>query len=191
LIEGDVDVQRSVSKPAEMEFLNGRKLLRTEILMVLEMDPDKVGIHEDSNRSVAKETSEAFNAETIWPRQGIVEEVINNELILGIYRWDDILFQFQEGDPRRKQDLADTRDKDLKSGRESLNDQREAMGKVKVKGGDKPFISLPQGVILVEHLEQLSQAMVDNLTASNQQPTDTSREKLSADAAEEVSQNSK
>jgi hypothetical protein len=65
------------------------------------------------------------------------------------------------------------------------------MGKVKVKGGDKPFISLPQGVILVEHLEQLSQAMVDNLTASNQQPTDTSREKLSADAAEEVSQNSK
>jgi HK97 family phage portal protein len=190
LIEGDVTVEKSVAKPAEMEFLQGRKLLRTEILMVLEMDPDKVGIHEDSNRSVAKETGEAFNAETIWPRQGVIEEIVNNELILGVYKWDDIVFQFLEGDPRRKQDLADTRDKDLNSGRESINQQREQMGYPKISGGgDDPFLMTPQGPILVKHLEQFSQSIVERLVSQNQ-PTGPKGNKLTADQADEVSQNS-
>jgi len=38
LIEGDVDVEKSVSTPAEMEFLQGRMLLRQEIAMCLEVD---------------------------------------------------------------------------------------------------------------------------------------------------------
>jgi HK97 family phage portal protein len=170
LIEGDVAVERSVAKNAEMEFLEGRKLLRSEILMVLEMDPDKVGIHDNSNRSTARETGESFSAETIWPRQGIVEEEINNALILNVFRWDDIVFQFMEGDPRRKQDLADTRDKDLKSGRETINQQLEAMGHPKVEGGDDPFIMTPQGIILVKHLEALSQATVDKAQADAAPP---------------------
>jgi HK97 family phage portal protein len=174
LIEGDVAVERSVSKNAEMEFLEGRRLLRSEILMVLEMDPDKVGIHDNSNRSTAKETGEAFNAETIWPRQGILEEEINNALIMGIFRWDDIVFQFMEGDPRRKQDLADTRDKDLKSGRETLNQQLEQMGHPKVEGGDDPFIMTPQGILLVKDLAALSAAIVKKAeqdAAPQPQPT--------------------
>lgn len=174
LIEGDVSVQSSVAKNAEMEFLEGRRLLRSEILMVLEMDPDKVGIHDNSNRSTAKETGEAFNAETIWPRQGIVEEAVNNALILGIFRWDDIVFQFLEGDPRRKQDLADTRDKELKSGRETLNQQREQMGYTKIEGGDEPFIMTPQGIILVKDLAALSKATVDKAEqAAKPQPVPT------------------
>lgn len=187
LIEGDVVVEQSVAKSAEMEFLAGRKLLRSEILMVLEMDPDKVGIHEDSNRSVSKETGEAFHSETIWPRQAIVEEPINNDLILGIFGWEDILFEFKEGDPRRRQELADTRDKDLKSGRETLNEQREAMGLPAIAGGEDAFIMTPQGAVLVSDLAASSAAIVDRAAANNS-PTDTARKPLTARQAEEVSQ---
>lgn len=191
-IEGDVTVSHSVSTPAEMEFLEGRKLLRQEILMVLEMDPDKVGIHENSNRSTARETGEAFSAETIWPRQGIIEEEFNNALIAGIFRWNDVLFQFKEGDPRRKQDLADTRDKDLNSGRETLNEQRQAMGKSKLPGGDDAFIMTPQGPVLVKDLAGFSQNVVDRMmsTGGASNPTDTSKPKLTAKQALDSSQKS-
>lgn len=82
LLEGDVDVERSVSSSQEMEFLRGRMLLRQEIAMVLEVDLEKLGVHEDSNRSVSREVDESFYSETVWPRQVIIEEEINNKLIL-------------------------------------------------------------------------------------------------------------
>lgn len=161
LLEGDVSVEKSVSNPAEMQFLEGRKLLRTEIMMVLEVDPDKLGIHEDSNRSVSKEMEEAFYSESIWPRQVLVEEEINNHLIRRIYGWDDILFQHNNRDPRRTQDLADTMDKNLKSGRESINEQRRMMGLPPIEGGDVYFIMSPTGIIVVKNLPDMGEMQLD------------------------------
>jgi HK97 family phage portal protein len=155
LLEGDVVVEKSVSNPAEMQFLEGRKFLRQEIAMVLEIDLDKLGLHEDSNRSVSKEVNDAFRAESIWPRQAVLEEVINNGLIDAIFGWDDILFQFSDKDPRQTQDQADTMDKNLKSGRESVNEQRQKMGKAPIPGGDVHFIMTPTGIIMVENLPEL------------------------------------
>jgi HK97 family phage portal protein len=157
LLEGDVAVEKSVSDPREMEFLSGRKLLRQEISMALEVDLDKLGIHEDSNRSVSKEVNEAFQSESVWPRQVLVEEEINNQLIDRIFGWDDILFVNRERDPRRTQDQADTMDKNLKSGRQSINEQRAEMGYPPIKGGDVYFIMSPTGIVVVENLPDMAE----------------------------------
>jgi hypothetical protein len=116
-----------------------------------------LGIHEDSNRSVSKEVNEAFQSESVWPRQVLVEEEINNQLIDRIFGWDDILFVNRERDPRRTQDQADTMDKNLKSGRQSINEQRAEMGYPPIKGGDVYFIMSPTGIVVVENLPDMAE----------------------------------
>lgn len=155
LLEGDVDVERSVSSSQEMEFLRGRMLLRQEIAMVLEVDLEKLGVHEDSNRSVSREVDEGFHSESVWPRQVIIEEEINNVLIQAIFGWSDVVFDHNDRDPRRTQDQADTDDKNLKSGRESINEQRKRLGLAPIEGGDEYFIMTPTGVVFVAALTEM------------------------------------
>jgi HK97 family phage portal protein len=200
LLEGDVDVKQSVSKQVEMEFLEGRKFLRQEMSMVLEVDLDKLGVHEDSNRSVSKQVDEAFRAESVWPRQSILEEEINNFIIDGIFGWSDILFKFADRDPRMTQDQADTMDKHLKSGRQSINEQRAALGLPPVDGGDVMFVMTPTGIVMVGNLEKMQeQQLVDanplqsagGLGSAGQQKTpaeSTPKTQATARQAEAVSQ---
>lgn len=168
LIEGDVSVEKSVARPAEMEFLEGRKFLRQEILMVLEMDPDKVGVHEDSNRSTSKESAYAFLSEVIWPRQNIVEDEFNNGFILGRFGWDDIVVDSAEGDPRRNIDMAEVYDKHQNAGRLSVNDARRKMGEAPIDGGDEPFIMTPTGIVFVKNLPEMQKQAME----AAQQPAD-------------------
>lgn len=199
LLEGDVDVERSVSSSQEMEFLRGRQLLRQEIAMVLEVDLEKLGVHEDSNRSVSREVDEGFHSESVWPRQVILEEEINNQLIKGIFGWNDVIFDHNDRDPRRTADQADTDDKNLKSGRESLNDQRKRLGLPPVEGGDEPFIMTPTGIIFVRNFNSLAEAQAatgemvqsDGGVGSGNSPMERRerREPQTRRQAEEVSQN--
>jgi HK97 family phage portal protein len=161
LLEGDVDIESSVAKHQEMEFLRGRMLLRQEIAMVLEVDLEKLGVHEDSNRSVSREVDDAFHSESVWPRQSIIEEEINNVLIQGMYGWSDILFDHNDKDPRRSADQADTDDKNLKSGRETINLQRKRLGLPPIDGGDEAFIMTPTGILFVKNFEKLAKQQLD------------------------------
>jgi HK97 family phage portal protein len=157
LLEGDVTVEKSVSSSQEMEFLEGRMLLRQEIAMALEVDLEKLGVHLNSNRSVAREVEEAFKSESIWTRQQIVEDEINSSFFVDLLGWHDIVFSHAEADPRRKQDQADTDDKNLKSGRETINVQRERLGLPQVEGGDEAFIMSPTGIIFVRNFPALAE----------------------------------
>jgi HK97 family phage portal protein len=205
LLEGDVDVEKSVSTPQEMEFLRGRMLLRQEIAMVLEVDLEKLGVHESSNRSVSNEVDDSFHSESVWPRQVILEEEINNQLIQRIFGWSDIVFEQEDRDPRRTQDQADTDDKNLKSGRETINIQRERLGLAPVPGGDLAFVMTPTGILFVKNFQKLaerqtqdgepiqseggvgsSQSTTPDATSAEKAPT---REPQTRRQAEETSQN--
>lgn len=200
LLEGDVEVEKSVSSSSEMEFLEGRMFLRQEIAMALEVDLDKLGIHETSNRSVSKEVNAAFYSESVWPRQVLVEEEINNKLVSSIFGWDDILFDFEDKDPRRSQDQADVDDKNLKSGRESINEQRIRMGLPPIEGGDAYALMTPTGLLFVENFPILSESQAhgglpvqpEKGFGAEGQPTPRASmptEPLTRMEAEEVSQN--
>lgn len=163
LLEGDVTVARSVSNAHDMEYLNGRVFNRQEILLALDMDPDKLGIHDNSNRGVSKEASDAFTPEVIWPVQGIVEEEINNRLIDGLFHWDDIMFQHRESDPRRAGEQADLWDKHQKQGRLSVNDVRQRMGLPKIEGGDLYVIMTPAGAIPLTMISEVAELQIQKL----------------------------
>ena len=199
LIEGDVDVEKSVSTPVEMEFLQGRMLLRQEIAMCLEVDLEKLGVHENSNRSVSRSVDDSFQSESVWPRQVVLEEEINNKLILGIFGWADVIFDHNDRDPRRTQEQADVDDKNLKSGRESINDQRERLGLGPIPGGDECFVMTPTGIIFVKNFTAMAEAQAETgmpvqsdggVGSSGQAPPKAaSRQPLTKRQATDVSQN--
>lgn len=192
LLEGDVDVERSVSSSQEMEFLRGRQLLRQEIAMVLEVDLEKLGVHEDSNRSVSREVDDSFHSESVWPRQVVIEEEINNNLIQRIFGWSDVLFDHNDRDPRRTQDQAELDDKNLKSGRETINEQRQRLGLPPLDGGDIAFVMSPTGPVFVENFEALlimqKQTGAAAGSGSNANASD-GKSQLTRRQAEDVSQN--
>lgn len=197
LLEGDVDVEKSVSSAQEMEFLRGRMFLRQEIAMVLEVDLEKLGVHESSNRSVSTEVDDSFHSESVFPRQAILEEEINNQLVQRIFGWSDVLFEVEDRDPRRTQDQADTDDKNLKAGRETLKEQRERLGLAFIPGSEFAFVMTPTGILFIQNFEELAkqQALTGEpvqseggvgSTGATKAPT---KEPLSRRAAEEVKQN--
>ncbi len=195
LLEGDVDVQKSVSNNMEMEFLRGRQLLRQEIAMVLEVDLEKLGVHEDSNRSVSRSVDESFHAESVWPRQVILEEEINNNLIQRIFGWSDIIFDHNDKDPRRTAEQADIDDKNLKAGRETINEQRARLGLPPLAGGDEAFVLGPTGPVFVRNFKTLADMQestgeaIDAGAITNDGRQDNSRTPLTKRQAEDVSQN--
>ena len=158
-IEGDVGVEKSVSTRVEMEFLEGRSFLREEIAMVLEVDLEKLGVHNKSNRSVSKEQDEAFSQEAIWPRQVTVEDEINYVLISKLYGWEDIVVEHVEADLRRKAEQVDIWDQHQKMGRMTIDDVLAEMGKPPLPNGlgAVPMIWTPAGTLTLEMVLKLAE----------------------------------
>lgn len=189
LIEGEVSVEKTVSNSQEMEFLQGRMFLRQEIAMVLEVDLEKLGVHESSNRSVAREVDDAFHSESVWPRQQIVEEEINNKLIQSIFGWSDVVFDQLDKDPRATADQADVDNKNLNSGREDINTQRKRLGLPPVEGGDEAFIMTPMGPWFVRNFKAMAELQVKQMQlGANPPPPAANEEPLTRRQAEDVSQ---
>lgn len=125
--------------------------------MVLEMDEARLGIFDNATGPAANTSIQNFHSDVIYPRQQIIEDEINNQLILGIFGWSDVLFNHEDGDPRRKLDNADVMDKNLKSGRQSLNEQRSEMGLSPIDGGDIHFLLTPAGAIPYSMLREVAE----------------------------------
>jgi HK97 family phage portal protein len=160
ILEGDIDIQKSVSTRAEMEFIAGRKFNRMEILSVLDVDPSKLGIQEDSNRSTSKEADNTFRQENISPLQLVVEEEINNALILTLFGWDDILFRQNDASRRDQLDLMKLYAEGERMGVFSINQVKGELGLPPIDGGDVHFVQTAAGAIPVEWLDDVAKRLI-------------------------------
>lgn len=152
ILEGDIEVSSSVAKHQEMEFSELRRLNRQEIFGVLDIQPEKLGINEDSNRSVSKEADHSFREETIGPLQAIVEEEVNDRLILDLFGWDDILFQHDESDKRSKLMQMQIYRDAVRDGLMYRNEVRHELGRAPIDGGDETTISTSAGIVPLKRL---------------------------------------
>ena len=161
LLEGEVDVKKSVSSPQEMQFIEGRKFNREEILSVLDLPPDKLGIYEDVNRSTSTESDNSFRQETIQPLQSIVEEEFNNRIILEMFGYDDILFAHSEVSRRDSLDQMKLLSEAERMGVMSPNEIRaQQFGLPPVEGGDEHFIQTAAGLIPLSLLEEVARHLL-------------------------------
>ena len=160
ILEGDIDISKSVSTRAEMQFIEGRKFNREEILSVLDVDPSKVGINENSNRSVSKEADNTFRQENISPFQLVIEEEINNHIIMTLFGWDDILFRQNDASRRDQLDLMKLYAEAERLGVFSINEIRGELGLPPIGGGDIYFIQTAAGAIPVEWLDDVAKRLI-------------------------------
>lgn len=160
ILEGDIEVSRSVSSRAEMQFVEGRKFNREEILSVLDVDPSKVGINENSNRSVSKEADNTFRQENVAPLQLVVEEEINNQLILALFKWADILFRQNDSSRRDQLDMMKLYAEAERLGVMSINQVKGELGLPNIKGGDVHFVQTAAGAIPVEWLDDVAKRLI-------------------------------
>ena len=167
LLEGEVDVKKSVSTPQEMQFIEGRKLLREEMLEVLDVPHEKLGITGDSNRSTGKESDNTFRSEAIAPLQGIVEEEVNNVLILEMFGWDDIVFSHNEVSTRDSLDMMKLLAESERMGVLSIDEIRDRQfGLPGIPGGDKHFVQTAAGLIPVTLLDDVARRLIAPVDAA-------------------------
>lgn len=160
ILEGDMEVTKSVSTRAEMQFIEGRKFNREEILSVLDVDPSKIGINENSNRSVSKEADNTFRQENISPLQLVVEEEINNQLIMTLFGWDDILFRQNDSSRRDQLDMMKLYAEAERLGVYSINQVKAELGLPPITGGDVHFVQTAAGAIPVEWLDDVAKRLI-------------------------------
>jgi HK97 family phage portal protein len=159
LLEGDVDVKQGVGRMADMQYIEGRKLNRQEIMTVLDIPPDKLNIVEDFRRQ-PDGGDRSFQSETIAPLQAIVEEEINNNLILMIFRWDDIIFRHNAVDDRSELDQAKLYAEYERIGVMSVNQIAKRLGLPPVKGGDSHYIQTAAGLIPVHLIDEVAERLI-------------------------------
>jgi phage portal protein BeeE len=156
-----------------MQFVDLRRINREEIFGVLDIDPTKLGILEDSNRSTSKESDNSFREDTISPLQSVVEEEVNDTLILELFGWDDILMEHEDQSPRaRLSNLTFYRDA-VRDGLMLRNEARAEIGRGPIKGGEVPTISTSAGVVPLERLlEEPDPAQVQAQQSPQVRPQD-------------------
>jgi HK97 family phage portal protein len=171
LLEGDVDVSKSVSSPAEMQFIEGRKQLTLEILAVFDLPYTKLGgTSESANRSQSSENDKTFRSETIKPLQAVIEEVINEQLLYVIFNIKDTLFQHAEVDFRDESAQMDMYVKGLSHGIYTINYVRNKLGLPPIEGGDVASLSTPLGLMPVQEVESAAQAILASKTGAPADP---------------------
>jgi len=150
LLEGDVEVSKSVSSPAEMQFIEGRRQLTMEILAVFDLPYTKLGgSSESANRSQSSENDKTYRTETIQPLQSIVEEIINENLLLTTFGIDDVLFEHKEVDTRDEETQMKLYIDGMTHGIYDLNYIRNLIGVAPTEGGDVSFFQTSTGLVPV------------------------------------------
>lgn len=162
VLEGDVSVSKSVASPADMQFIEGRKALMTEILAVYDMPYTKLGgATESANRSQSSENDKSFRTEAIVPLQAIVEEEINETLVFLIFGIDDTLFQHRDVDFRDEAAQMAVYLDGLSNGIYTTNGIRNKLGEKPIEGGDIAYVTTPLGLIPVAQIEEAAKVVLD------------------------------
>lgn len=167
VLEGDISVDHAGGTRTEMQFIELRELNRQEILSTLDIDPSKLGINKDSNRSTSKEADNSFRSETIGSLQSVVEDEISDTLIYEIFGWDDVLFEQEESSLRDKLETAKLFVEFQDAGAFSINDILREIGYPTVEGGDVRFISASTGIIPIDMIEATAQHAISTPAGGN------------------------
>lgn len=175
VLEGDIEVKSSVAKHSDMQFIEGRKVHRGEILAVLDINETQLGINDNTNRSTAKENDVTYR-DAIAARQLLVEEEVNNKLILQLFGWADLLFEENDSSKRNQLEQLVLYTQALQNGLMSRNEIRGKLGLGDIAGGELYTVQTSTGMIPVDKLEE---AFVNNQRLAQQvleKPADTTED---------------
>jgi len=122
----DMNFIRDAMTPEEISYIEGRRLVRTEIMASLDV-PEGMFITESSNRAVAEVSEYIFAKYGILPRCKKVEEKLNEKLVS---RYDEKLFcAFDDPVPENRELKLKENTEYVKVGAVSRDEIRAGIGK--------------------------------------------------------------
>lgn len=119
----------------EMDFIEGRKLSRDEILAAFRVPKTILGITDDVNRANSRDSRAVFLENVITPKMQRIVTFLN-EFLLPRYGDDSLFFNFKSPVPNDQQATLARYQNALANGWMTRNEVREAEGLEPLKGGD-------------------------------------------------------
>lgn len=124
----------------ELDFLEGKKYLRDEILALFHMAKSDIGVYEDVNRASAQAAEARFAAEVVKPRMKNLVSYLN-EFYLINWPDEDLFFDFEDPTPEDTQLKLQIYSNGLQNGWLTPNEVRERENLPPVENGD--FVYIP------------------------------------------------
>lgn len=168
ILHGGADLKPVSLTPKEMAFLQGRKATVTEIAAIFGVPLSKLTT-ENVNLANARVGEKQYAADTVLPRLRKCEQRINQGLIPR-YNEPAIFVAFDNPVPDDQEFRLDERDKNIRVGYSSINEERQIDGLEPVPWGDEPGPITTQGATQVE----------DSQSEQNNSPKNVPRRTLKA-----------
>lgn len=149
ILESGLDWQDIASSHKDMEYLEGRRYSRDEILALFRVPKSLVAITDDVNRANARESRAVFLENVITHKMRRLVSFLN-EFLLPRYGDDSLFFDFESPVPNDQSEKLAYYSNGLSLGWISRNEVRELEGRDAIEGGDDllvPFSMTPIGQV--------------------------------------------
>lgn len=147
VLDGGLEYQQISLNQKEMEYIEGKKFTRDDILVAFQVPKIMLSIVEDVNRANAETGLAIFLGQTIAPEMKRIVEKINEQLVIPDFG-DDLELDFDDPTPSNRDiELQEYRE-GLQFGYMLVNEVRAREGLEPIKGGwtaYRPISDVPVG----------------------------------------------
>ncbi|MBI5192771.1 MAG: phage portal protein [Nitrospirae bacterium] len=154
LLEAGLDWKSFAISPADMDWLEGRKMSRIEICNVFQVPPELIGIQDQKTYSNYQEARKAFYTETVLPLMDRLRDDLNNWLVPVF--GDNMTLEYDKDEIEALQeDRGKVWTRVQNANWLTVNEKRAATGYEEVDGGD--VVLVPATLVPLQGAIQLPQ----------------------------------
>lgn len=144
VLDNGLKYQQIGISPRELDFMMSREMTREEICAIFGTPLAKLGIVKDVNRANAEALNASYIEETIEPVAIRLQEKLTEKLA-PMFGDENLHMRFKNLSITDKEFMLKERESNIRSYVTTINEERIAMGKDPIEGGDKPLV--PIGLI--------------------------------------------
>lgn len=144
VLDGRFDFEKLDMTQVDMQFIEGRKLNRDEILAIFGVPKMIAGIVDDVNRASAEASMYAFMVFTILPKMRRIVDTLNEFYLPFFDNSEDLFFEVANHPPDDEASVVSSLSVGINSGIFSINDARRRLGLSEIEDGER--VLLPFGL---------------------------------------------
>lgn len=135
-----MEVDTLSTNHSDMEYVEGRKMSREEILGIFRVPKTILGLTEEVNRASAEAAMYGFVLFTMMPKWTRAVNALNEYFLPMFPNSDGLIFDFTNKPPEDPQALVEQASQGVNSGLLTINEGRQMLGKPPVADGDTVFL---------------------------------------------------
>jgi len=145
VLYGGLGFEQIAVNQKDMDYLNGLKLTRDDILTIFGVPKPIISITDDVNRANAETAIRIFLSETIKPKMESLVETLNQ--FLTPYFGDDLILDCEDPSPEDREQVLKEYENGSNYGWLTQNEIREREGLPQIINGDQPLVDKKLDII--------------------------------------------